>query len=81
MPVLSHRAEKDLASLPDALRVKAEAIIARLDAEPGIGKKLLGGLKGIRSARLGRSHRILYEFGNEGKAYILTVSQRRDVYR
>jgi mRNA-degrading endonuclease RelE of RelBE toxin-antitoxin system len=81
VPALSRRAEKDLAALPDALRAKAEAIIARLDAEPGIGKKLLGGLKGIRSARLGRSHRILYEVRHDGKAFILTVSQRRDVYR
>jgi mRNA-degrading endonuclease RelE of RelBE toxin-antitoxin system len=81
VPALSRRAEKDLAALPDALRAKAEAIIARLDAEPGIGKKLLGALKGIRSARLGRSHRILYEVRHDGKAFILTVSQRRDVYR
>ncbi len=67
--------------MPDALRAKAEAIIARLDAEPGVGKKLLGALKGIRSARLGRSHRVLYEVRHDGKAYILTISQRRDVYR
>ena len=81
MPALSRRAEKDLAALPDALRAKAQAIIARLDAEPGIGKKLLGPLKGIRSARLGRSHRILYETRPDGKAYVLTVAMRRDVYR
>jgi mRNA-degrading endonuclease RelE of RelBE toxin-antitoxin system len=81
MPALSRRAEKDLAELPDALRAKAMAIIARLDAEPGIGKKLLGPLKGIRSARLGRSHRILYETQPGGMAHVLTVSQRRDVYR
>lgn len=67
--------------MPDALRAKAESIIARLDAEPGLGKKLLGALKGIRSARLGRSHRILYEVRADGMAYVLTVSQRRDVYR
>jgi mRNA-degrading endonuclease RelE of RelBE toxin-antitoxin system len=81
VPSLSRRAEKDLAAFPDALLAKAESIIARLDSEPGLGKKLLGGLKGIRSARLGRSHRILYEVRNDGKAYVLTVSQRRDVYR
>jgi mRNA-degrading endonuclease RelE of RelBE toxin-antitoxin system len=81
MPSLSRRAEKDLAALPDALRIKAESIIARLDAEPGIGKKLVAGLKGIRSARLGRSHRILYEIRPDGMAHVLTVGQRRDIYR
>jgi hypothetical protein len=67
--------------LPDALRAKAEAIIARLDAEPGLGKKLLGALRGIRSARLGRSHRILYETRPDGAAHVLTIGPRRDVYR
>jgi mRNA-degrading endonuclease RelE of RelBE toxin-antitoxin system len=81
MPSLSRRAEKDLAALPDALRAKAEAIIARLDTEPGIGKKLVAGLKGIRAARLGRSHRILYETRTDGMAHVLTIGQRRDVYR
>ena len=81
MPSVSRRAEKDLALLPDVLREKAEAIIARLDQDPGLGKKLLGPLKGIRSTRLGRSHRILYEVRRDGTAHVLTVAQRRDVYR
>jgi len=81
MPSLSRRAEKDLANLPPALREKAQAIIARLDREPGLGKKLLGALHCLRSARLGRSHRILYEVRKDGIAHILTVSPRRDVYR
>lgn len=81
MPTLSRRAQKDLEGLPDLLRAKALNIISRLDSEPGLGKKLLGPLAGIRSARLGRSHRILYEVSDAGTAHVLTVSQRRDAYR
>jgi mRNA-degrading endonuclease RelE of RelBE toxin-antitoxin system len=81
MPSFSRRAEKDLLSLPPSMQDKARAIIARLDREPGLGKKLVGPLKGIRSARLGRSHRILFESREDGIAHILTIAARRDVYR
>ncbi len=80
MPRLTHRAEKDLAQLPEPLRRKAQAIIARLDEELVLGKKLLADLKGLRSARLGRSHRIIYEVKGDGVT-VLTVSLRRDAYR
>ncbi|MEV2237534.1 type II toxin-antitoxin system RelE/ParE family toxin [Micromonospora sp. NPDC049891] len=80
MPELSRRAQKDLDDLPAALRNRAETIIARLDREPGLGKKLLGPLAGVRSARLGRSHRILFRMTDEG-AFVLTVAQRRDAYK
>jgi len=81
MPTWSKRAEKDVETLPPAMREKAEALVARLDAEPGLGKKLLGPLKGIRSARLGRSHRVLYEVNDDGTAHVLTIAPRRDAYR
>ncbi|WP_158711430.1 type II toxin-antitoxin system RelE family toxin [Streptomyces xylophagus] len=81
MSTISRRAQKDLDGLPDPLRQKAFNIINRLDSEPGLGKKLLGPLAGIRSARLGRSHRILYQVQDSGLAFVLTVSQRRDAYR
>ena len=60
MAKLARRAKKDLDALPDALAVKAKEIIRRLDQEPHLGKKLHGPLQGKRSARLGRSHRIIY---------------------
>lgn len=80
MPRLSRRAQKDLAQLPDAIREKAEGVIERLDTEPALGKKLKGKLDGVRSARLGRSYRILYEVAQD-EVRILTVSLRRDSYR
>lgn len=78
MSELSHRAEKDLASLPQALQEKAAALIARLDAEPSLGKKLRGPLEGKRSVWLGRSHRIIYR---TDPIFVITISPRRDAYR
>lgn len=77
---LTHRAQKDLGDLPPRMQETATALIARLDAEPALGKKLLGKLKGYRVARLGRSHRIIYRLDDEGPL-IMTVGPRRDVYR
>jgi mRNA-degrading endonuclease RelE of RelBE toxin-antitoxin system len=79
MPRVTKRAKRDLEALPAPLRAKAEAIIARLDQEPALGKKLVGDLKGLRSARLGRSHRIIYTIRDE--VAVLTVAPRKDAYR
>ena len=78
MPELSARAEKDLDDLPERLREKADALIARLDDEPGLGKKLLGRLERMRSLRLGRTHRIVYR---SDPVRVLAVPPRRDAYR
>ncbi len=80
MATLSRRAKKDVEALPGPLRDKAEKLIGRLDAEPALGKKLLGRLKGLRSARLGRTHRVIYRLGDSGPE-IITVSRRSDSYR
>jgi hypothetical protein len=53
--------------------------MSRLDAEPALGKKLVGALQGLRSARLGRNHRIIYKLTEEGPV-VVTIGQRRDVY-
>ena len=80
MAKLARRARKDFDDLPAALATKAKEIIRRLDAEPHLGKKLVGPLQGKRSARLGRSHRIIYT-ASEGQTIVLTISHRRDAYR
>jgi len=79
LATLSRRAEKDLAELPDALRNKAQAIIDKLDSEPTLGKKLLGPLAGKRSAKLGRTHRIVYV--TDPIVLVLAITQRKDAYR
>lgn len=80
MPQLTNRARKDLEALPPPLKEKALEIIKRLDHEPARGKKLSGRLKSKRSARLGRSHRIIYSAAS-GSIIVLTIGARKDVYR
>jgi len=80
LPKLTRRATKDLDALPPAIAAKAKAILRRLDDEPTLGKKLLGPLEGKRSARLGRSYRIIYT-ASEGDIVVLTVVARKDAYR
>ena len=80
MAKLARRARKDLDDLPAALATRAREIIKRLDNEPHLGRKLVGPLKGKRSARLGRSHRIIYT-ASDGQIIVLTISHRRDAYR
>lgn len=80
MAYLTQRARKDLGELPPAMQQKARELIARLDAEPALGKKLLGKLAGLRSARLGRSHRVIFRLADDGPL-VLVISSRRDAYR
>jgi mRNA-degrading endonuclease RelE of RelBE toxin-antitoxin system len=79
VPELSKRAARDLEDLPQALQAKARNLISRLDAEPTLGKKLLGHLSGKRSLWLGRSHRIIYR--TEPEIFIVSITPRRDAYR
>ena len=79
MPKLTRGAAKQLRKLPPQLSAKAHELIRRLD-EPRLGKKVVGPLKGKRSARLGRTHRIIYQEA-EDYVVVLTVGPRRDAYR
>jgi mRNA-degrading endonuclease RelE of RelBE toxin-antitoxin system len=80
MPRYTKRAERDMAELPPAMQAKALSLASRLDNEPALGKKLLGKLNGKRSARLGRSHRIIYMLEAD-RVIVLTIATRRDSYR
>lgn len=77
---LTKRASKDLGELPKPFSEKAKVLLRRLDSEPSLGKKLQGPLDGKRSARLGRSHRVIYTaMGTD--IVILTIIARKDAYR
>ncbi|MCQ3802543.1 MAG: type II toxin-antitoxin system RelE/ParE family toxin [bacterium] len=80
MPKLTNRARKDLNKLSPSLSAKAREMIKRLDEQPSLGKKLLGPLQGKRSARLGRTHRIIYTLV-QGDIVVLTITARKDAYR
>lgn len=84
MPQLTPRAKKQLDKPPTRLSAQARELIRRLDRrlddEPHPGKKLIGRLHRKRSARLGRSHRIIYTAA-EGRVVVLTIRPRKDEYR
>ena len=80
MAEISPGALKSLRRLPEPLRRRAIELIGRLDSEPALGKKLQGKLAGSRSARLGRSHRIIYT-AESGTVRITAIRQRKDAYR
>lgn len=79
MSKLSRRADKDLAELSDSLANKAKRIVAQLAENPESGQNLVGPLAGKCSARLGRTHRIIYVA--EPEFVVLAIVQRRDGYR
>lgn len=80
MPKLTRSAKKDLDRLPKAFSLKAREVIERLDDEPALGRKLKGPLSGKRSARLGRSYRIIYT-ASDGDVVVLRITARKDSYR
>lgn len=81
MAEISRSALKALQALPEQLRHRAIELIERLDSEPALGKKLRGKLAGSRSARLGRSHRIIYYTAKSGAVRVTGVCPRKDAYR
>jgi mRNA-degrading endonuclease RelE of RelBE toxin-antitoxin system len=81
MPTWSKRAGRDLEALPLVMQGRAQSVINRLDTEHHLGKRLVGPFKGVRSARIGRSHRVLFEINLDGTAHILTITPRKDAYR
>lgn len=80
MPEISKSALKSLNDLPEPLRRRAKATIAQLDSEPALGKKLQGKLRDMCSARVGRSHRIIYTTVS-GTVKVVAIRPRRDAYR
>jgi len=80
VPELSHSAAKSLRELSEGQRRRAMEIIRRLDHNPALGKKLQGHLRGYRSARLGRSHRIIYRVSPD-VIRVTAITPRKDAYR
>lgn len=74
---------RHLHKLPDKIRAAAvEAIFATIAVNPKrAGKRLLGDLEGLYSARRG-DYRLIYEIDDEVQVLIVhRVQHRRDVYR
>ena len=80
MPELSRSAAKSLIDLPEQQRKRAMEVIRRLDHNPALGKKLQGQLRGFRSARLGRDHRIIHRISDD-VIRVTAIPLRKDAYR
>ena len=60
----------------------AEKSILKISANPYSGKKLTGKLDGLRSARITRRYRVIYQiFQDTRTVLILDVSHRKESYR
>jgi mRNA interferase RelE/StbE len=77
---LTRRAKDDLHALPEAVREAVLETLTMLSHEPeDVGKRLLGRLEGLWSARVG-SYRILYTI-ESGGVVVRAISHRAVAYR
>jgi mRNA interferase RelE/StbE len=77
---LTRRAKNDLEALPVKVRAAVVQTLALLEAHPeSVGKRLLGRLEGLWSARVG-SYRILYTVESSG-VVVRSIRHRGVAYR
>ena len=77
---LTRRAKDDLQALPEAVREAVLETLTMLQLEPErVGKRLLGRLEGLWSARVG-SYRILYTIESSGPV-VRAIRHRAVAYR
>jgi len=79
-PRLTRRARKDLDALPAAVRDAVLETVTLIGAEPErTGKRLVGRLEGLWSARVG-NYRVLYTV-EAGGAIVRAIRHRAIAYR
>lgn len=81
--IYTPEAQEGIQNLPSSnLKNIAEKNLLKISRNPFLGKKLVGKLKGLYSARITRKYRILYQV-LKGKhiVIILDVSHRKISYR
>jgi mRNA interferase RelE/StbE len=77
---LTRRARRDLEALPETVRDAVLATITSIGAEPErAGKKLVGRLEGLWSARVG-NYRVLYTV-EPGQVIVRAIRHRAVAYR
>lgn len=77
---LTQRAKEDLNALPATVRGAVLETIALIGVEPeSVGKKLLGRLEGLCSARVG-NYRVLYTIESSG-VFVRAIRHRAVAYR
>lgn len=79
-PRLTRRARNDLEALPDTVRDAVLETLTAIAADPErAGKKLVGRLQGLRSARVG-NYRVLYTV-EAGQVIVRAIRHRAVAYR
>ena len=79
-PRLTRRARNDLEALPETVRAAVLETLTSIGAEPErSGKKLVGRLEGLWSARVG-NYRVLYTV-EAGRAIVRAIRHRAVAYR
>ncbi len=75
--------KEDLQKLFKAgLKNIAERALLKISANPYLGKKLLGKLDGLYSARVTRKYRVIYQISSDkSTVLILNISHRKESYR
>lgn len=77
---LTRRAKKDLEALPTTVREAVLETIALIEVEPeSMGKRLVGRLEGLWSARIG-NYRVLYTLEQSG-VIVRAIRHRAVAYR
>jgi mRNA interferase RelE/StbE len=77
---LTRRAKHDLSQLPDTVREAVFESLALIELEPeAIGKKLVGRMYGLWSARVG-NYRVLYTIERSG-VIVRSIRHRAVAYR
>ena len=77
---LTRRARNDLEALPETIRDAVLETLSLIGAEPErAGKKLVGRLEGLRSARVG-NYRVLYTI-EAGTVIVRAIGHRAVAYR
>ncbi|KKR05351.1 MAG: addiction module toxin RelE/StbE, RelE protein [Candidatus Peregrinibacteria bacterium GW2011_GWC2_39_14] len=76
----SPNAEKDLKKLPDKFRLRVLLVLARISANPFMGKKLDGKLSGHYSLRAW-PYRVIYQiFKSKLLIVVVKIGHRQGVY-
>ncbi len=77
---ITRTAQKGIHALPAHALTACRNLIRDLAVGTVTGKKLKGDLRGLRSVRIGRSHRLLYR-ETPDTIEIIDVGPRGDIYR
>lgn len=79
----SPEAKESIEAFPaKKLKRIAERVLLNISENPFLGKKLLGKLLGLYSARITRRYRVIYQIDTTKRmVWVITVVHRKEAYR